>query len=81
MRRIEELTNYELVALYREWSEDRYCAGFMDPTEATVKEFREELPDIIAKLLLTAFEPYERNFLREYRRQALMAIAYDRGTY
>jgi hypothetical protein len=81
MRRIGELPDGELVALYSEWSEERYCAGFMHPSEETVKEFREELPDIIAKKMSTAFKWYERQFLIEYKRQTLEAKNYDTGQY
>ena len=38
-----DLTDYQVVQLYRVWSEDAYCAGFMSPSEGTVKSFREWL--------------------------------------
>jgi len=58
-----------LVRIYRDWSEDRYCAGFIDPTPATVAEFIEALPDLLAKETVTPRETYEIEFLAEYARQ------------
>lgn len=56
----------ELLAAYREWSEDAYAAGFMNPDEATVRQFIEhrdkEQPDITQRMW-----DYEEEFLRVYK--------------
>lgn len=39
---VSELTEWEIMLLYREWSEASYC-GFIVPSTETVKEFRNEL--------------------------------------
>jgi len=58
-----------LIRLYRDWSEDRYCAGFMHPAPETVAEFIEDLPDLLALEQVAPREPYEMEFLAEYTRQ------------
>lgn len=40
-----KLSDWHLVILYRYWSEETYCAGFIGADEDTVKRFREWLRD------------------------------------
>ena len=37
------MTEEEILGLYSQWSEEYYCAGFLNPDEATVREFRKWL--------------------------------------
>ena len=38
-RSLINISDRDLLILYRSWSEECYCAGFLDPSEASVKEF------------------------------------------
>ena len=51
-----------LIAAYKQWSEDHYCAGFMDPSPGVVKEFKESM----GKYRTEA--DYEEEFLIEWNR-------------
>ena len=70
--RVSELTDYQLIELYRRWSEDNWCAGFMDPSPGVVADF---LRDLEGMLLTDPTDgtrtDYEQQFLDEVRRQRL----------
>jgi len=34
------MTDKEIIDLYSSWSEDFYCAGFLNPSHETIKKFR-----------------------------------------
>jgi hypothetical protein len=54
-----------ILALYREWSEKEYCAGFLHPDAGTrVVHFRTWLAALPGPV-----EGYERDMLVEYHRQ------------
>ena len=57
---MKNLTDREIVLLYREWSEECYAASFMSP-EPGLKQFvkwlKQERP----------FEDYELELVRQYR--------------
>ena len=55
-----------LIMLYRQWSEDYYAASFMDPTEATVRQFMHWLEGRLQSQ--TELGPYEKKFLQIYHR-------------
>jgi hypothetical protein len=78
---IDELSDAQLLRVYSAWSEGTYCAGFMDPSEETVKQFIDALPELIADEMARPIESYEREFLDEFRRQRKIARGYDTGTY
>ena len=60
------LTDGVLLALYRQWSEELYCCGFLMPSAEFIREFREWLPTALHQQPL---ECYEREFLQEFKRQ------------
>ena len=63
---MKNLTDREIVLLYREWSEECYAASFMSP-EPGLKQFvkwlKQERP----------FEDYELELVRQYRALAEQA--------
>jgi len=59
-----ELTDREIVLLYREWSEDIWAAGFIDATPLHVANFRLWIVDGHTEL-----EDYELAMVAEYRKQ------------
>ena len=65
---MEELTDIDLITLYREWSERTWAAGFIEPTRHNVRCFRKYL-------LARKPEPehdileYEQRFIDEYNQQ------------
>ena len=73
------MTDEGIVALYREWSEDRYAAGFIAADPETVTEFRKflascprcgnprELKELHCPPLIE--HDYERQMLEEFHRQ------------
>lgn len=71
MFEITNLTNNQIVTLYREWSGLRYCAGFVSPSEEAVRSFRKWLRRdylLEVKSNKELFD-YELQMLEEFRRQ------------
>ncbi len=60
-------TDRELLGLYEEWSEDQYCAGFINPSPKLVREFRAWLHGGDTSPI--DLKAYEEQFLTEYHRQ------------
>ena len=63
-----ELSDAEIVRLYREYSEACWCAGFMASSPLIVGEFRGWLAKKQAKPKREP-NPYETEMLAEYHRQ------------
>lgn len=64
------MTEEEILGLYSQWSEEYYCAGFLNPDEATVREFRKWLRT--PKPLTWSRElrqDYEQEMLDEFYKQ------------
>jgi len=62
------LSEQGLLDLYSLWSEDRYCASFMHPSEGIVHEFREWLREL-RFIGPGHLEDYEDEMLEEFYRQ------------
>ncbi len=58
-----------LLEEYRSWSEDKWAAGFMDPSPDIVKTFREFLHNPPTFPVNDPLEDYEVKFLEEFERQ------------
>ena len=65
---MSQLSDAELVELYRRWSEEFWCAGFMSATEGTVRQFRKWLTTL-GRDVPEVSTDYELEFLTEYKRQ------------
>ena len=67
---METVTDAELVQMYEHWSEEIYCAGFMQPTTESVAQFREWI-QVVNPIRWTPerAESYELEMLAEYHRQ------------
>ncbi len=63
------MTDAEIIELYRRWSEETYCAGFLHPEAQSVSEFREWLPGPIGTWTPETAKHYELEMLQEFRRQ------------
>ena len=61
------LSDKTLILLYREWSEECYCAGFMSPHPGHVRKFRRWLKNMSTRLV--EYTDYEEEFLAEYKKQ------------
>ncbi len=59
----------KLLESYRQWSEDKWAAGFMSPSADIVKMFREFLSDPPRFPVNDPLEDYEVKFLEEFERQ------------
>ena len=59
----------EILYFYSQWSEDYYCAGFLDPSSEAVKEFRRWLTDPKILHLRPVQYDYERKMLEEFHKQ------------
>ena len=62
-------SDMEILRLYRQWSEEFYAAGFLSPTEETVREFREWLRQGPTTEEERELSLYEVTMLEEYHRQ------------
>jgi len=58
------MTDFEILALYSQWSEDYYCAGFLHPSPETVREFRTWL-----NTRQSVQTVYEIEMLKEFHKQ------------
>ena len=56
-----------LLALYRNWSEEFYCASFITPSKDNVEAFRRWLGGLTKPAI--HYEDYELEFLKEYQQQ------------
>jgi len=63
-----EMTDQEILALYSSWSEEYYCAGFLNPSPGTIKEFRNWLKNLHEQDW-TPLQNYEQEMLQEFHRQ------------
>jgi len=65
------MTDRQILQLYSEWSEDAYAAGFISPSEETVRRFREWLkgPRAREDLEDKPLEDYEVEMLEIFKRQ------------
>lgn len=63
------MTDAEIIELYRRWSEETYCAGFMHADSGRVAEFRAWLPGPMGSWAAETAKLYELEMLAEYRRQ------------
>jgi len=62
------LTDTEVLALYRQWSERTYASGFEASSAYIVQQFRAWLCNQVLDSQ-RPFRDYERAMLAEYRRQ------------
>jgi hypothetical protein len=63
---MEMTSDEQVIMLYRTWSEEYWCAGFIKPSELTVRDFREYLSK---GYHVHPREGYETEMLKEYHRQ------------
>jgi len=63
------MTDEEILSLYSQWSEEYYCAGFLDASPATVSAFRKWLNDPRKLYLKPIQYDYEREMLDEFYKQ------------
>ena len=59
----------EILALYSQWSEEYYCAGFLHPSPEVVKAFREWLNNPRKLDLKPIQYDYEIEMLEEFHKQ------------
>ncbi len=59
----------KLIALYREWSDETYAAGFYGATEHSVRRFRGWLQITEPERVNLPPLDYEQDMLDEYRKQ------------
>ena len=57
------MSDEEILALYSQWSEDYYCAGFITPDPLSVQAFRKWLH------VRPIHHDYEREMLEEFHKQ------------
>ena len=72
MQDVGELTDWQLVELYRQWSEDHYAAGFIAPSKQNVRHFREWLHNPLRTRAETQdrkMYAYETEMLDEFKAQ------------
>ena len=62
-------TNSEILALYCQWSEEYYCAGFLHPSPEVIKEFRRWLHDPRKWYPIPVQYDYEIEMLEEFHKQ------------
>ena len=66
----KEWTAKELIDLYRQWSEEKWCAGFMDPSPDRVRDFRTWLhASDFQESVVSIITDYEFEMLEEFRKQ------------
>ena len=64
----KDYSDAELVALYQQWSEEFWCAGFISPVPDIVASFRKWLNTPV-EVLKPPSESYHFEFLAEYKKQ------------
>jgi len=64
----------EILALYSQWSEEYYCAGFLTPDPVSIQEFRKWLYDPRKKPVQY---DYEKEMLEEFHKQEDLKYMYD----
>ena len=76
----KEWTVKELIDLYRQWSDEKWCAGFMSPYPDTVRDFRTWLhsPDF-QESVVSIITEYEFEMLEEFRKQEREDQLYTRS--
>ena len=63
------MSDEEILYFYSQWSEDYYCAGFLNPDSLSVQAFRKWLHDPKVLALRPIQYDYEREMLEEFHRQ------------
>ena len=65
------MSDEEILALYSQWSEDLYCAGFLNASPEIIKEFRTWLnaPKERNWHQCIPYFDYEKEMLQEFHRQ------------
>ena len=64
------MTDSEILRLYGQWSEDYYCAGFLNPSPETVTEFRTWLENLDERdFTEEPIQVYEQEMLKEFHNQ------------
>jgi len=66
-----KMTDKEIIDLYSSWSEDFYCAGFLNPSHETIKKFRNWLntPKQQNWNKCIPYFDYEQEMLNEFHKQ------------
>jgi hypothetical protein len=64
---VKQYTDSDLLRLYSQWSEEAYAAGFIDPTESSVRSFLNWLMRIPEEI--EPVEDYEFEMLKIAREQ------------
>jgi hypothetical protein len=63
------MTDEEILALYSQWSEEHYCAGFLTPDSLSIQAFRKWFHDPRKLYLRPVQYDYEREMLEEFHKQ------------
>ena len=63
------MSDEEILYFYNQWSEDYYCAGFLNPDSLSVQAFRKWLYDPVTLSLRPIQHDYEREMLEEFHKQ------------
>jgi len=64
------MTDEEILLLYSQWSEEYYCAGFLNPDAGTVQEFRKWLKNSPQEpFFYIPRMSYEQEMLKEFHNQ------------
>ena len=67
----------EILALYSQWSEEYYCAGFLNPDPLSIQAFRNWLHDPRKLYLRPVQYDYEKQMLEEFHKQEELTYMYD----
>ena len=67
----------EILALYSQWSEEYYCAGFLNPDPVSIQAFRKWLYDPRKLYLKPVQYDYENEMLEEFHKQEELKYMYD----
>jgi len=67
----------EILALYSQWSEEYYCAGFLSPDSLSIQAFRTWLHDPRKPYLKLVQYDYEKQMLEEFHKQEELKYMYD----
>lgn len=59
----------QIIALYEEWSEQAYAAGFLVPDETSVSQFRQWLKQRKSEEGIFILNEREETMLEEFKRQ------------
>jgi len=66
----ENMTDTEILVLYSNWSEEYYCASFLQPSPEAVKEFRNWLKNLHEQdWTSNPLQNYEQEMLKEFHKQ------------